>query len=192
MVATPEADTTYTATYAPSPAFTARYYPNRHLSGPPALNRAEPWLEHIWGPGSPDPAVPVDQFSARWTKSQFFAAGRYRFTTVTDDGVRLYVDNKRVIDKWQGQTGTAYNAVVDLGAGNHTVTMEYFDEGGDALAKLTWESTTDQPGQSFVADYWNTPGAGSAPAIPATPPTLRRTEPAIRPRLGRRVRRARR
>jgi glucose/arabinose dehydrogenase len=178
-ITTPEADTTYSASYAPSPPFTARYYANRNLSGSPVLTRAEPWLEHIWGPGSPDPVVPADQFSARWSKTQYFAAGRYRFTTVTDDGVRLSVDDKRVIDKWQGQTGTAYDAVVDLGAGNHTITMEYFDEGGDALAKLSWESTTDQPGQHFQAEYWSTPGAGSAPAIPESAPFLTRTEPAI-------------
>lgn len=178
-IATPEADTTYTATYAASPSFTASYYGNKNLSGTPVLTRSEPWLEHIWGPGAPDPAVPADLFSARWTKTQYFAAGRYRFTTVTDDGVRLLIDNKRVIDKWQGQTGTAYEAVVDLGAGNHTIVMEYFDEGGDALAKLSWDSTTDQPGQSFLAEYWNTPGAGSAPTIPASVTVLSRQESAI-------------
>jgi glucose/arabinose dehydrogenase len=178
-IVTPDEDATYTAMYAPSPPFMAAYYANRNLSGTPVLTRTEPWLEHIWGPGSPDPAVPADEFSARWTKSQYFAAGRYRFTTVTDDGVRLYVDDRRVIDEWHGQTGTAHDAVVDLGAGDHTIVMEYFDEGGDALAKLTWDSTVDQPGQSFLAEYWNTPAAGSAPTIPSGAPTLARQEPTI-------------
>ncbi|GAA2619908.1 hypothetical protein GCM10010399_58760 [Dactylosporangium fulvum] len=178
-IATPEADATYTATYAPSPAFSGAYFANKNLSGTPVLTRSDPQVNFVWGPSAPDPAVPADEFSVRWTKTQYFAAGRYRFTTVSDDGMRLFIDNKRVIDQWRGQSGTAYTYVGDLGAGNHTIVLEYFDEGGDALAKLDWDTTTDQPAQSFLAKYWNTPGAGSAPAMPTGTPTVSRQEPEI-------------
>ena len=170
VIATPEADTTYTATYAPSAPFTGAYYDNQHLSGTPVLTRQDPRIDFIWGRGARTrPCLPTSSRS-RWTKTQYFAAGRYRFTTVTDDGVRLYVDNKRVIDKWHGQSGTAHTYVVDLGAATTPITMEYFDEGGDALAKLTWDSTTDQPGRVLPS-----PSTG-------TPPAPGRRRPSRRPR----------
>lgn len=175
-ITTPETDTTYTATYLPTPAFTAVYFANPDLAGAPVLTRQDSKIDFTWYGGSPDPSVPADNFSVRWSKTQYFGPGRYRFSTVTDDGVRLYLDNKRVIDEWQGQSGTRYDYVVDLGAGNHTIRMDYFEWGGDAAATLTWDSTTDQPDESYRAEYWNMDGL---PVIPGTSPTLARDELSI-------------
>ena len=179
VVTTPESDTTYTARYAPSAPFTGEYFDNKNLSGRPALTRLDPRIDFLWQGGSPSPAVPADNFSVRWSKTEYFAAGRYRFTTVTDDGVRLYIDDQLVLDQWHDQSNTAHDYVADLGTGNHTIKMEYYDAGGDALAKLTWDTTPDQPDQSFRAQYWSTPGTGSAPTMPTGSPTVSRSEPAI-------------
>jgi glucose/arabinose dehydrogenase len=179
VITTPDADTTWTATYAPSARFTGEYFGNKNVSGTPVLTRQDPQVNFLWGPSSPDPAVPADNFSVRWSKTEYFAQGRYKFTTVTDDGVRLYIDNRLVIDHWQDQTDTAYEYVGDLGAGNHTIRMEYYDAGGDAIAKLAWDTTPDQPDQTFAAQYWNTPGAGSMPAMPTRPADLTRKDASI-------------
>src|SRR5262249_56077561 len=103
IITTRDADTTYTATYRPSTPFTGAYYNNITFSGSPVLTRPDPKIDFNWDQGSPDPALPNNWFAVRWTKTQYFGAGRYRFHTVTDDGVRLYLDNKRVIDHWAGQ-----------------------------------------------------------------------------------------
>ena len=42
----------------------------------------------------------MDSFSARWTASLPFAGGAAKFTTYTDDGVRVFVDGKRIINNW--------------------------------------------------------------------------------------------
>ncbi|HKS98367.1 MAG TPA: PA14 domain-containing protein [Rugosimonospora sp.] len=175
-ITTPETDTTYTATYRPVPAFTAQYFDNRDLDGAPVLTRQDQAVDFTWFGGSPDPAVPVDGFSARWTKTQYFSAGRYQFSTITDDGVRLYLDGRRVIDHWQGQSSTEYDYVVDLGAGDHTIRMDYFEGSGDATARLSWQLTPDQPDDTYHAQYWNMNGA---PVIPSTSPTLARDEVSI-------------
>ena len=177
-ITTPEADTTYTATYAPSGTFSASYWSNTTLSGKPKLTREDPQIDFVW-PNEPGPGVKKDQFSARWTKAQYFTAGRYRFTTVTDDGVRLFIDDKLVINEWHDQAGTAHDYVTDLAAGNHTLKMEFYDGGAAAVAKLFWDSTTDQPDLSWTGQYWNTPGTGTAPAIPAGPATLTRAEDGV-------------
>ena len=84
--------------------------------------------------------MPVDRFSARWTRQQTFAAGTYTFRMGTDDGGRLYIDGVLVIDRWvdQGYPSTIPSASVRLTAGTHTIVMEYYENGGDAAATLTW------------------------------------------------------
>jgi glucose/arabinose dehydrogenase len=175
-ITTPDADTTFTASYVPTAPFSASYYDNMTLSGTPVLTRTDQKIDFNWDQGSPDPAVPDNGFSVRWTKTQWFGAGRYKFSTVTDDGVRLYIDNKRVIDHWQGQSSTEWDDEADLGEGNHTIKMEYFEGGGAAVAVLRWDSTLDQPTETYHAEYWNIPTVN---AIPGSSPELVREEPAV-------------
>jgi glucose/arabinose dehydrogenase/PKD repeat protein len=177
VITTPENDTTYTATYRPSEPFTARYYDNTTFSGTPVLTRQDPNINFVWGGGSPDPALPADRFSVRWTKTQHFGAGRYEFTAVADDGVRLYIDGRRVIGQWQGPANTEFSHTVDLGEGTHTIKLEYVEYGGDALASLTWDSAPDQPTDTYRAHYWNAPPGVNA--IPGTSPELARDEETI-------------
>ncbi|GAA1512390.1 hypothetical protein GCM10009827_028340 [Dactylosporangium maewongense] len=179
FVTTPAAATTWTATYAPSAPFLGEYFNNQQLDGPPALTRQDPVVDFIWSVDPPGPGVNADHFSARWSKTDFFATGRYRFTVASDDGARLFIDDQIVIDQWHDQGPTAYEYVADLAAGQHRIRLEFYDNVVDASAKLTWETTPDQPRDTFTAEYWNTPGAGSAPAVPATAPQLRRDEPAV-------------
>jgi glucose/arabinose dehydrogenase len=179
VISTPETDTTYTATYVPSAPFTASYYDNMYFSGSPVLTRQDPKIDFNWANGSPGAGVPENLFAVRWAKSQFFGGGRYRFTTVTDDGVRLYVDNIRVIDQWHGMSATAHFADVDLGTGNHTIKMEYYDGFGDAIATLSWDSPIEQPDETFHASYWNKPSGSGTFAIPGGSPVLTANEPAI-------------
>lgn len=127
----------------------AEYFPNTTLSGPSALQRCEGGpIDYYWTgrKGSPDPTrLPVDGFSARWTATLSFPAGATRFITFTDDGVRVFVDGQRVIDNWTVHGITMDVATVPLAAGPHTVRMEYFEAGGEALAQLVMENTSPAP-----------------------------------------------
>lgn len=133
----------------------AEYFANTTLAGPPVLTRTEPALDHDWGAGSPDASVPADGFSARWTATIDFNDATYRFTTFTDDGVRLYVDGQLVIDRFTPQSPTAWQADVPLTAGAHTVVMEYFEGGGDAVARLTYAPVvTEVPDGAWLAEFF--------------------------------------
>lgn len=176
-ITTPEEDASYTATYKPSAPFTGTYYDNQTLAGTPVLTRQDPEIDFVWDSGSPDPAVPADRFSVRWSKTQYFGAGRYRFTTVADDGVRLYLDGKRVIDRFDGPANTEFSHVADLGTGEHTIEMEYVENTGGALATLKWDSTLEQPVDSYRAHYWNSPPGVNE--IPDSAPDLVRDEDVI-------------
>lgn len=104
------------------------------------LRRQETAINNTWGGSSPSSEVPADGFSARWTGAVIPpATGSYTFQTRTDDGVRLWVNDTLVIDRWVDQGSTAYTATVNLTSGvPATIKMEYYENGGDAVAQLEW------------------------------------------------------
>jgi hypothetical protein len=126
------------------------YFNNDRLSGTPVLVRLDPNIHFNWGAGSPASSLDQDYFSARWTRTSYFAEDRYRFTTETDDGVRLYIDNELVIDQWQCMARTQYSARRSLTRGNHTIRMEYFEATGNAFAKLSWERIEEEEDEEPV------------------------------------------
>jgi len=128
---------TPTNTPPPSPSWNGAYYNNMTLSGSPALTRNDgATLDFLW-PDSPGGSVNGDQWSARWTRTDTFSAGTYRFTATADDGVRVYVDGTKIIDAWIDQPATTYSADFALAAGSHTLTYEFYDNCCDAVARLT-------------------------------------------------------
>jgi Concanavalin A-like lectin/glucanases superfamily/PA14 domain len=117
------------------------YYENMTLAGTPVLQRCETAINYDWGFGSPSPSVPANQFSARWTGTFSFTAGSYDFTATADDGIRVWVDGAPVIDAWVDQAPTTYQATRSLTAGNHEVKVEYYENGGGAVAQVSWVRT---------------------------------------------------
>ena len=124
----PAAATTYTATYQQVPTgwastqWRASYFANRTLSGSPAGERCEAAVDYNWGSAGPTGVgVGTDDFSARWVKTQSFAAGSYTFTATADDGVRVYLDGTLIINQWRDQSPTTYTVSRQVTAGNHEV-----------------------------------------------------------------------
>ena len=123
--------------------YQADYFSNMTLSGSPALSRCEPApIDNTWGSGSPDPSLPADGFSTRWTGSFDFAGGDTTFTATADDGIRVFVDGTLVIDGWADQAPTTYTGTRTLTAGPHQVKVEYYENGGGAVAKVSWTGGT--------------------------------------------------
>jgi RHS repeat-associated protein len=136
--ATPTPTPTATPTPTPSGSYTGQYFSNIGLSGSPALTRNDQAVDFDWVSGSPDPLIPIDNFSVRWTRSVSLAAGTYEFSVTADDGVRLWVDNELIIDKWIDQAPTTYTASKVVSSGTHTIKMEYYEKGYGAVAKLSY------------------------------------------------------
>lgn len=126
--------------------WTAEYFNNKTLSGSPVLIRGDAAIDFDWGEGSPAAGIiDPEAFSARWTRDVTFSSGRYRFTTTVDDGVRLWVDGQLLIDSWQSQPATTYEAEISLTAGSIPLKVEYYENGGLAEAHLSWSRIGERP-----------------------------------------------
>lgn len=102
--------------------------------------RVDPTVDFDWR-GEPAPGVAHDLFSVRWTgQVETDQAGDYQFFTDSDDGVRLWVDGKLVIDDWTVHPVKGLSARLRLAARTrYPIKMEYFQERGEAVARLSWQ-----------------------------------------------------
>ena len=62
--------------------------------------------------------------------------GNTTFTATSDDGIRVWVDGVLIINAWVDQGPTTYTAVRSITAGTHEVKVEYFENGGGAVAQV--------------------------------------------------------
>ena len=137
---------------------------NKDLAGEPSAVGVDPNIDINWGSGGP-PGVGSDQFSIRW--SGFIIpkeTGTYTLETSNDDGVRLWVDGQLLVDEWYDQVGK-HPAAVDFEAGEvYDFRMEYYENGGQAKAKLRW---TRSDGNHEIV-----PCDAFSPTKPDTPATI--------------------
>jgi hypothetical protein len=144
-------DVTVTVNAAPANGLTAQYYNdpgNGTHFATLVLTRIDPTVNFTWGTASPAAGVTVDNYSVRWTgQVQAPVTGTYRFTTVSDDGIRLTVNGVRVINNWTDHSSaTNTSSGVSLTAGvKYTITLEYYEHTGQATARLQWT----YPGQAI-------------------------------------------
>lgn len=153
----------------PSPIYGWRgeYFNNTTLSGTPALVRDDREIDFRWGTGSPGYQIGRDDFSARWTRNLDLPAGTYRFTMTVDDGARLFINGRTLIDAWKDQPQTTYTEEIKLPGGAVTVQMEYYERREGATAQLRWQRIDDHQGPitEWRAEYYNNRSLSGSPAV---------------------------
>ena len=121
------------------------YFNNIDMSGTPVLTRIDPSVNLNLvgvGPGAP---VSADEWSARWTADlEIIVANTFTFAVNCQDGTRLRIDDKLIIDQWVIPTVTSkyYSVPIHLEKGVHSLRLEFFDSGGDAVEQLYWSTPT--------------------------------------------------
>jgi glucose/arabinose dehydrogenase len=106
----------------------------------PDLVRIDPTINFNWGGGSPGTSINNDNFVVRW-QGEVLApvSGSYTFTTRTDDGVRLWVNDVLIINQWIPQAATDWTGTIALTAETkYPLVMEFYEMSGNAEARLLW------------------------------------------------------
>ncbi|UTF61389.1 DUF6701 domain-containing protein [Gilvimarinus sp. DA14] len=120
------------------------YYNSTNFSGGVVGARVDGPVDFDWASGNPGVnSVNANQFSVEWSGYiRVTESGTYRFQTDSDDGVRLYVDNQLLIERWNDhavQTDTS--AGVALSAGQvYPVRLQFYENGGLAEIRLRWQT----------------------------------------------------
>jgi hypothetical protein len=156
------------------------YYANMSLGGSPFLVVNDRVLDFDWGKSSPAAGMPADEVSARWTRNVTLDEGTYRFYARADDGVRLWVDDNQVIDHWQDGGAEDYAGDAFVSSGEHTIRVEYYENGGLAVIRVWWErvAATPTPTETPTATPTLTPESPTDTPLPATPTATETLPPA--------------
>jgi fibronectin type 3 domain-containing protein len=178
--------TTQTASSATGTGLAATYFSNMNFTGT-TVSRTDPTVSFNW-PGAPASGIGANHFSARWTgQVQAVESGSYKFFTISDDGVRLWVNGQLIINNWTNHA-PVYNtsAAVALVAGQkYDIRLEHYQNTDRSVMKLLWE----RPGQtSYVIIpqsqlYPSAPGNGLSATyftnVDLTGTTVSRTDPTV-------------
>ena len=136
------------------------YFKGKELEGAPVLTRADARVDFRWFRGAPtddlvargemaaDKALPPDDYSARWTGQLVPpVTGEYEITVAADDGFRLFLDGKPLLDDWTATPRLrAKTATVALTAGQaRDLRLEYFESIRDAEIRLAWKLPGAKP-----------------------------------------------
>jgi PKD repeat protein len=139
------------------------YFDNPNLQGEPVLVRDDEAINFDWGTNAPAAEVPAQNFSVRWTISREVPAGIYRFTGTFDNGVRVFVDDVLVADRWVVSPVGTDSVDVNLAAGTHIVRVEYFHGSGPAVAQFRADYLENFP--DWKAEYFEQPDFNTPPVV---------------------------
>ena len=141
------------------------YYDNANLTGFKKAHVSRT-VDFSWGTGSPDTAIAPNTFSARWSgQVQPKTSGVYTFYTHSDDGIRLWVNGRRLINNWTKHAVSENKGTIKLIAGQkYDIKLEYYENTGSTTAKLLWSSPNQAKKVIPQSQLFSAP-------IDSTPPT---------------------
>lgn len=118
--------------------YAVEVFKNMELKGEPVYKGRVKSLDNDWDQLGIAPNTPTDFFSARFT-GKFTAptTDRYYLVHSSDDGLRVWLDGKLVVDDWKDQGATVKSVELDLEGGHaYDVKMEFYDKMGAAVARI--------------------------------------------------------
>jgi beta-glucosidase len=135
----------------PESGLRGEYYDNNRLEGQPRISRVDPRIDFGWTLNSPGRGIPFDWYSVRWAGRLVVPpTGVRRIGIEGNDGYRLWIDDKLVLDNWRKQSFGTKTVQVNLPRNTeHAIRLEYFESTGNARVKLVWDAgvTTAWRGQ---------------------------------------------
>lgn len=124
----------------------AEYY-NGHNFDAYVLTRTDADVNFDWNYVAPAPEVIPTDFSVRWTGRLLAPkSGSYYFSAKVDDGIRLWVGNKLVIDAWDLHDSENFSGTTTLAGGQYyDLKIEYFNALNEGEIHLKWQLPGEEP-----------------------------------------------
>jgi uncharacterized protein YraI len=129
-----------TMAQAQSSTWYAQYFNNRYLIDPATRTAQVGSVNFDWGGGSPADGVNADGFSARFTKTVTLSSGTYQIDARADDGIRVLIDTVPYINDFFPGSGRQHHVVFTLMGGEHTIVIEYQENGGNAYINFEFSA----------------------------------------------------
>ncbi len=146
----------------------AAYYASEHFDGTPILRRYAK-IDFHWGTGAPHDVVPGDLFSAYFDTCLTLDQGaEVVFQLVSDDGARLFLDGKRVIDNWGKHAAVSRGVTLDVQPGVHHLRIKYFEDTREAELHLMASFDPDEPPAQIPASMLRYPSGSLDDANPCS------------------------
>jgi len=119
----------------------AEYFENISLSGNARVNRVDNQIDFHWTLSPPDPALPTDFYSVRWSGQLTSpVTGKYKIGLEGNDGYRLFINDRLIVEKWNKQSYSTSTADYDFQKGKiYAIRVEFFEPNGNATIKLIWD-----------------------------------------------------
>lgn len=133
------------------PEWEVAYFDGVNPTGAPVFTgleaRTATPLDYNWESSSPLPdRLDVDHWSVRWLGQFRFNYATYVFRATADDGVRVYLNDQLILDSWRDGYNDVTNRFYAVGAGIHTIRVEYYERTGNAAVRVWWyEDVTNSP-----------------------------------------------
>jgi len=106
----------------------------------PTLQRVDKTIDVDAGDGAWPGTQLSEHFYIRWTgKLRIPQDGKYTFFLNSDDGSRLFIAGKQVVDNGGLHSAEEKSGEVDLKAGGHDLKLEFFQNEGEAVCKFSWQ-----------------------------------------------------
>ena len=117
------------------------YYNNPDFRDAPFLVREDDDIDFNWDDNEPASGMNDDNFSVRWQRTVVLEAGDYDFQAqlAEEDRVKIYLDNWLIIEEHSEDGGTVTGSFKDVGAGYHTIKVEYQEYSGQARIEVDWD-----------------------------------------------------
>ncbi len=118
----------------------AEYFNTVDLKGGAIVKRIDKSIDFHWTLYPPDPLINIDFYSARWTGQLISpATGQFKIGLEGNDGYRLFINEKLIIDNWKKQTFQVSVADYSFEKGkSYGIRVEFFEPDGNATIKLLW------------------------------------------------------
>ncbi len=144
----------YTAKGSKEKGLKASYFNTTDLSGPVVATKTDTNISHDWADVPGVKGLGPDHFSIRFTGVLRPAkSATYTLAVRGDDGFRLFIDGKNVIDLWGDHAAMLRTVKMPLEAGKeYDIRLEYYENGGDAvIAFAAYEEVIDYKGAEEMA-----------------------------------------